>query len=445
METIPHALQVEKSVLSVVMGDPDVADRCPHLSADHFHIPAHRILFERIQTWRKDNREFELVGFVQELLSAGLLDRCGGPSAIHDIYTHAATPQFFESHVKTLGEFRAFRAALRAADAFQSAAMANDAEELAQAAQNAPSAILDALTDGQAAKTTAQIVSESMAKFEERVRGTSTAMGIEMISQLDAHLRGAHPGRIFIIGAYPEGGKSVMASQIVIDAAADGFPTCFLTLEMSERDLMDRMIVQSSRVDAAAFREPKEYARQHGNAIPPKGILDAIQNGALKLAKAPIRLQRPANRRLSTVVASIRKAVREMDAKIIAVDYIQLIRTGGDHRNSESEVSEISHTFQEVAQDLGVTLLLLSQLNTEGDTKHGRVIEEDADAVIQIVQDRNKDSETYKAHRYVLIAKDRHYGSGGTRVPLILDKERIRFVHGEDQSKQLPKKPQFNR
>ena len=82
-------------------------------------------------------------------------------------------------------------------------------------------------------------------------------------------------------------------------------------------------------------------------------------------------------------------------------------------------------------------------MNADGETKHGRVIEEDADAVIRIVQDRNKDSETYKAHRFISIDKDRHYGSGGTRVPLILNRERIRFERGEDKSHQT--KPKFQR
>jgi len=268
-------------------------------------------------------------------------------------------------------------------------------------------------------------------------------MGSPMLSELDEHLRGAHPGRMWIIGAYPEGGKSVLASQIIVDAATAGTQCLFLTLEMSERDLMDRMIIQSARVDARAYTEPKEYARENGCTAPTNALLTAIRRGAINIKNSPIRLQRPANRKLSTVIASIRKASREMRIKIAAVDYLQLIRAGGDHGTKEGEVSEISHALQEVCQDLGITLLVLSQLNAEGETKHGRVIEEDADAVIRIVQDRNKDSDTYKQHRHIAIDKDRHYGSGGKRVPLILDRERIRFVHGEDSTAQT--KPKFKR
>lgn len=442
-KAIPHALGVEKSVLSVCMAYPEVMDEAPQLSGEHFHIPAHRILFERIQGLRAAGQPFELVGFVQDLLSSGLLDRVGGPAAIYDLYAYQPTPTFFGQHVARLSEHRAFRAAVRHAERLEAAAMAHDSQILADALTEASCAILDALTDGQPARATAEIVSESISAFEKRVRGTDTAMGIPMLADLDAYLRGAHPGRMWVIGAYPEGGKSVLASQIIVDAARDGAQCLFLTLEMSERDLMDRMIIQAAKVDARAFTEPKDYAREAGNESPAVGILQDIQRGAVALKDAPLRLQRPANRKLGTVIASIRKAAREMNIKIAAVDYLQLIRAGADHGTKEGEISEISHALQEVAQDLQITLLVLSQLNAEGETKHGRVIEEDADAVIRIVQDRNKDSETYKQHRYVSIDKDRHYGSGGTRVPIILDRERIRFVRGKDQTQQT--KPRFQR
>ena len=215
---------------------------------------------------------------------------------------------------------------------------------------------------------------------------------------------------------------------------------------MSEKEIVDRMMIQGGRIDALAFSDPKQYAIQHKMKEIPAAMLRIIERTADALRAAPLRVQRPATRKLSTIVASIRKAHREMQAKIVAVDYVQLIKAEGRHDTKEAEVSEISHALQEVAQDTGVCLIVLSQLNADGETKHGRVIEEDADAVLRIVQDRRKDSETYKAHRFISIDKDRHNGSGGTRVPLILDRSRLRFVRGEDQSQATETKiPRFER
>ena len=441
-QPMPHALGIEKAVLSVLFQFPEMADEAPQLTKEHFHIPAHRVMFERIQAIRQAGGTVELVGFVQDLLSAGLLDKAGGAATIYDVYGYQPSPTNFGQHVARLSEHRAFRAAIRAAGRLENAAMSHDPEMLSEALSAATGDILDALTDGAPAPDVATIVRASLDAFEKRVMGTDSAMGIPLLPDIDEHLRGAHPGRLWVIGAYPEGGKSVLASQMIVDAALDGAQCLFLTLEMSERDLMDRMIIQAARIDARAFTEPKDYARENGMDAPAMGILQAIRRATVQLQDAPLRLQRPANRKLSTVIASIRKAAREMNVKVAAVDYLQLIR-GGDHGTKEGEIAEISHALQEVAQDLGVTLLVLSQLNADGETKHGRVIEEDADAVLRIVQDRNKESETYKQHRHISIDKDRHYGSGGTRVPLVLDRERIRFVQGQDQTQQS--KPKFHR
>lgn len=441
---MPHALGIEKAVLSVMMQYPEVADEAPQLCKDHFHIPAHRIVFERIEAIRREGRQVELVGLAQDFISSGVMDDLGGPSVLADLYSYQPSPTSFPHHVARLSEHRAFRAAVRHAERLEAAAMAHDAEILTESLSEANAAILDALTDGAPAMPISSIVEQSIAAFEQRIKGSDTAMGIPLIPEIDEHLRGAHPGRLWVIGAYPEGGKSVIASQMIVDAAKDGTQCLFLTLEMSERDLMDRMIVQAAHIDARAYTEPLDYARDHGNTGPAGAMLQVVKRAAMQLHDAPLRLQRPANRKLSTVIASIRKAAREMNIKIAAVDYLQLIR-GGDHGTKEAEISEVSHALQEVAQDLGITLLVLSQLNADGETKHGRVIEEDADAVIRIAQDRNKESETYKHHRFLAIDKDRHYGSGGTRVPLILDRDKIRFVRGEDKTETKATKPKFQR
>ena len=376
--------------------------------------------------------------------NTGRIDALGGPVMVVELYTYNVGRRDIARNVSVLSEFRARRLAVIAANRIMEAALTEDAESLTESIGKPISEISDAMTDSAPPLRLKDIMKESFERFQRRASGTESSTGIGTLPLLDQHLHGAHPGRLWVIGAYPEGGKSVLASQIIVDAATDGTPCLFLSLEMPERDVMDRMIVQQARIDARAFTEPQAYARENGGEEVSTGLLRAIQGTIPKIGTAPLRIQRPANRNLAAVVAAVRKAHREMGIKLAAVDYVQLIR-GGKHDTKEAEVSEISHTLQELAQDLGITIIVLSQLNADGDTKHGRVIEEDADAVLNIVQDRNKESDTYKQHRFILIAKDRHYGSGGTRVPLILDRSRIRFVEGRDETepKKTAKKQRF--
>jgi len=443
VQALPHALGPEKAVLSVLFQYPEKIDECDGLTSAHFHIPAHRELYQAILGTHRDGRELELVSFVERLRAVGLLDRVGGPAAITDIYSYQPSPGHFKQHIELLTENLIYRMAIEKGNLMIEAGYSGETEIVSNAAKSALSAIEDTLTGATAPPTLTEILRESMERFEARTRGTEDSMGIPTLPILDEMLRGLHPGRLWVIGAYPEGGKSVLASQIIIDVALAGFPALFLSLEMSPRDVMDRMIVQASHVDAKAFMEPKAYGAQHGTEGITIGLMRPIQRAVAALKDSPLRVQRPGNRKLSTIIAAIKRARRETGIKVAAVDYLQLVKGSGDAGNREGEISEVSHGLQEVAQDCGITLLILSQLNADGDTKHGRVIEEDADAVLNIIQDRNKESETYKMHRHILIAKDRHYGTGGERVRLILDRERIRFIEGQDQTHQT--KPKFNR
>jgi replicative DNA helicase len=448
IRAFPHALGPEKSLLSSMLQDPQ--EYIPRaldekLTESYFYLPSHSILFGFLIELFECGMEIELVSLVQRLLDRGLLDRVGGPSSLTDLYTYAPSPGHFHHHLQHVKDKYVLRQIINLGTTTTAAAYdaPDEAMTLLADVERQVASIADIATGAKPPLSLRSIIEESLDRFTRRARGQEETHGISTISLLDQHLRGAHPGRMWVIGAYPEGGKSVMASQIVLDAVLEGHPCLFLSLEMAERDLMDRMIVQASRIDAKAFTEPKSYARENGGEEISTGLMRAIQRVIPRLIAAPLRLQRPANRNLSTILTAIRRAHREMAIKIAVLDYVQLVK-GAKADTKEAEVSEVSHALQEIAGDLGITMIVLSQLNADGDTKHGRVIEEDADAVINIIQDRNKDSATYKQHRHVLIAKDRHYGTGGERVRLILDRARIRFVEGMDETTTV-KKPQFNR
>ena len=446
--TMPRSEMHEKAVLSILLNYPDCLWEVPSLCADHFYSEW-REWFEIIATEIRDGKRSNGESVSPHAIfyaaqKTGRLDEIGGPSVVAELLTYEIMRSGLVPNVAILSEHRARRLAVIASKRILEAATAEDAESLSAAISGPVSAISDAMTDSAPPLTLKEIMKESFERFQRRASGEESSSGIPTLPLIDQHLHGAHPGRLWVVGAYPEGGKSVLASQIILDAATAGSPCLFLSLEMHERDVMDRMVVQQARVAARAFTEPRAYARENGGETIATGLLRSIQGTIPAIGKSPLRIQRPANRNLPTIIAAIRKAHREMGIKIACVDYVQLVR-GGKHDNKEAEVSEISHALQEIAQDLQITLIVLSQLNADGDTKHGRVIEEDADAVISIVQDRNKESETYKQHRFILIAKDRHYGSGGTRVPLILDREFIRFVEGKDETAQVKKAQPKNR
>lgn len=441
----PSAPLIEQAVLSIILNNPECLDLCPALTEEHFYGPGNAQTFSVLVDFVRALQpgvKIDFVGFVNHLSNIGALDRIGGPAALHDILNRDPLPTHLQRHLTTLNAMLARRRAVSASLRLGNAAFDEiDIQDVLDAASSPITSIHDAVGEIRPPRSTKDLIRCSLNRYLERVKGIAPARGLDTgIEELDAPLKGIHPGRMWVIGAYPSGGKSVIAGQIAVRMAINGNPTLFLSLEMSEDDLMDRCLIQAGKVPADAFVDPKGFAAMDGKENPTEGIKRALGWAAEKLLESPFLVRKPPNRSLHAVIATIRRAHREKPLALAVVDYVQLIRVSGMSGNKEGEISEISHSLQELAQDLGITILVLTQLNADGDTKHGRVIEEDADAFIQIIQDMDKASDTFKQHLHVMIVKDRHYGNSGRIVPLIFDKENIRFVGGQNhKTKDKPK------
>ena len=439
LQAPPHAIPAEKTILSLLLQWPSRTDEILELgiTEEHFYLPSHRTLFAGISLAIESGRSVDLVDLIQWFLDNGQLDRVGGPSTLADIYTYS--PSFNPAaSVKTLQTKLILRKAITLCRETQQLAYDNPGEhestvDALDRGLTELSFISNVTSGNKLPRTTKQLVSDSVDRFFSRIKGQSSPMGIPTgIVEIDEAIYGLHPGRIMVIGAYPSGGKSAIASQICVNLAMESFHSHFVSLEMSEDDLCNRFLIQASNVPALAFSNPTLYATLNQQDGPTKRNLQHIQRAALKMAEGHFSLYRPSRNSLPMIVASIRKARREREIHLAVVDYLQLIEVFGQS-NREQQMSEISHSLRALAVELGITILILSQLNVTGDTKHGRVVEEDADAFLQIVQEMDKAKDNFKEHQHVLVAKDRHNSQGGSRLKLIFDKQTVKFISGEPE------------
>lgn len=446
LRTPPHSVVFEKSALSSMLQDPgEYIPRAIELGLlpEHFYQPACRTLCATFYELRQSGHPIEVGDLIQWMQDRGRLDGIGGPSALIDVYTYAPSPHRFEAHVRGIREKAVGRALIASAASIINSVYDSPGEipDALAGAERAITAISESANDSTPSKTIREQVSEALDEFEARARGQSDSMGTPLVPEIDRLLMGAHPGRLMVICGFPEGGKSVLAMQMALGAAMGGEPILYLSLELSEKSAVDRALIQLARIDAATFSDP---LGNNGAEKLDKSDLAAVKRAALSLAAAPLRIKRADNRKLATVVAEIRKARREMGIKVAVVDYAQKVQAPNTG-NKVDEMEEVSHTLYELAGELGITIILPSQVNADGDTKGGRVFEEDADDVLLIVQDRNKESPTYKRHRHILVVKNRHNSQGGKVIPMILDRDKLRFVTGEDETESNNRKPKFQR
>lgn len=426
----PHSPGHELDVVSTLIAEPHLFDEYPHLTEEHFHLPNTKATFSAVKRLR-DAKSIAAVDFttlMEEAGQNGTLAAMGGQQGLASIFARGGYPALMPNHIEKLNQYLAKRLAIAAGMELVRVAFEDETNAVLEASSAPITAIHDAVAAARPVLSTKKIIEESFDGYQSRLKGTESPMGIPTIPEIDELIRGIHKRRVYLIGATTGGGKSVLSSQIITLQALDGVRVLEINYEMKERDSMDRKIIQMSRVPSKAFMDPLTYARE--NNCPPinEGFMRALKRTHQGLSAAPIFIRKPHNRQLRTLLSMIRKEVRENGVEVVAIDYLQKIRCKADSR--EQEMTDISGALQDLADELNVAVLLLTQVNSDGDSKHGIVAAEDCDGFLLIEREKNKEAENFGQHYHILLAKDRHCGQSGRKIPLIFDPELVRFVHG---------------
>lgn len=424
---------LEKAVLSVLMRQPLLREEHP-LDPELFHLHPHRTLYKLLL----ETGDGDLTRMVTLLHDRGELDKCGGPGAIADIYTYAPHGSHLENHLDLLRDRHARRIAIRACRDAELAAHDVSGDGSSPDFLDALGAPITAVFDTVAAAAppvdTKALAREFLESFERKVAGIEAPMGLATgIAEIDARLRGLQAQHMGIISARPGGGKSTLATQIAAHLAASGSGVLYLMLERTEQSAFERAVIQHAGIHHSAITDPAGHARSqgHGHTRPDARTFIAIRQSISTLVEANLHIRKPPNRHLTTQCAEIRRYHRLHGVRIVILDQIGLVR-GDRQRNDreEAELRRISNTLQELCHELRITLIVLSQVNEDGDTKGARAIEEDADWWLSIIQERDRKKQNYGEHQHILIAKDSHHGTTGERLPLVLDHGTLRFGYG---------------
>jgi replicative DNA helicase len=272
-------------------------------------------------------------------------------------------------------------------------------------------AVADVLTP---AVRSAQAYAQIEALMSQRgVRGVPTGL-----RELDASLRGLHPGNLVVIGARPSMGKSALALTFAVNAsAASSRPALFMSLEMSSDELNMREIAMRSKVDG--------WKVWHGCASTLEqqslsAAAAAIGDGLVHVVDTP-------GLTVGRIRALARRAKAQHGLSVVVVDYLQLIASdrerGRREANRTEEVGEQSRALKLLARELEVPVVLLSQLSralesrTEkrpmlSDLRESGAIEQDADVVLFLYRDHVYNRSAPEDEAEILIGKQRNGPTG---------------------------------
>lgn len=243
---------------------------------------------------------------------------------------------------------------------------------------------------------------------------TGTPVGI---AELDKLTSGFQPGQLVVVAARPGMGKSALViNQAVHVAQTLQRPVALFTLEMSREEINQRALSQVSGVRLHSIRT------RTGLDDRARRDLDTSRR---ILENAPLYIDDTASIRLAEIRSRVRRLkARHPDLALVAVDYLQLMLTEGNHQNRNLEIASLSRGLKVIARDLDVPVVALSQLSRAvearadkrpmlSDLRDSGAIEQDADIVLFIYRDGyyTKEDDTQAE---LIVAKHRN-GPLGTR------------------------------
>jgi len=230
--------------------------------------------------------------------------------------------------------------------------------------------------------------------FHQR-QGLLTGVGTGF-TDLDKMTSGLHPGEMIVIAARPSMGKTSLAMNIAEHVAIEQrLPDGVFSLEMTAESLVLRMLCSRSRVNLRNVREGFLAERDF-----PK-----LTGSAGKLATAPLFIDDSSGMSILQLRAKARRMAQQHGVKLFVVDYLQLLHsTARRAENRQQEIADISNGIKSLAKELGVPVIVLSQLNREIEREKGRpprlsdlresgAIEQDADVVGLLYKPKSGDDE----------------------------------------------------
>lgn len=438
---LPQSPEAELGVLSSYLLAPrEVGGICAEkkVTPDHFHIPAHAVLFETLEAMWTANTPVDFVTLTQLLRDKQCLDQVGGPAFVTHLFTYLPTAANVQYYLEAVIEKYTLRRIIRVCTEY--AARGYEEQGSVQTLLDEVEAKVYEIANAQfqdkgfdlkavvmEAITTVQIL------FERKgaISGLKTGF-----TDFDNMTDGLHGSEMIVIAARPSMGKTAFAMNIAEHIALrEEKAVAVFSLEMSTQQLVQRLLCSVARIDMSRLR----------NGFLADRDFHALTSAGSLVAQSKIFIDDTPGMSILELRAKARRLKSQHDIAAIFIDYLQLLRSTSRRAqdNRQLEIAEISSGLKALAKELNIPVVVLAQLNRNPESRTGESkgrprlsdlresgsIEQDADLVGLLVREEyyadKDDKKEVEGKATLIIAKQRNGPVGD--VDLTFRKEFTRF------------------
>lgn len=441
-KTLPYHQEAERSVLGAIFLDPKkVTAVKDQLHNEDFFEEAHMLIYQAMKDVDEDNLKVDFASVASKLEQSGQLARVGGMPYLLDLSDAVPSIRNLNTYVDLVRDGSLKRQVIKlASDIVNEGYLKNE-----NAAEYITRAEEDIFALAQKRKTTQfSMLSEVIIAVREKTernknkKGGITGLrtGFDNIDRLTA---GLQPEELIILAARPSMGKSAMAMNLALNVSKlnkDGHAgVAIFSLEMSNEQLAARMLSSEANVENNKIKTGSLSAAEWQH----------LEGGIETLSLLNIAFDDSAAVMVADIRAKCRKLKQEDKLDFVVIDYLQLIKGDTRSGNRQEEVAKISRALKQMARELHVPVLALSQLSRDvekredkrpvlADLRESGAIEQDADIVMFLYRGdyyiRDKSKKTGDVE--LSIAKNRQ-GVAGIRLSFRFDTEYSRFVAKEER------------
>lgn len=410
----PHEMAMEQGVLGCQLISPNdcIGEAVQKLrgKTDAYYDLRHQTIQDELFAMYDERTPIDLVTFQQRLKDKGLLDQIGGIAYLSQLQDAVPSAANLSYYLDIVCEKQLLRSAIQVCTKAVGRIydFEGDVEQLMEEVERDIMAIRGGSHSQPHCRTSKELVDDAIADIEKLFLAGGKITGIGTgFPDLDRLSDGMHGSELIVVAAYPSVGKTSLAMNIVEHVALElKLPVGIFSAEMSARRLMRRALCSQARVNLRNVRD----------GFMTEGDFPKLTNAAGRLSVAPIYIDDTADMAVPIVRAKARRMVQQFGIKLFVADYAQMFTSPGAE-NRTNEVDQVSKCFKNIAKEFDVPVLLLSQLNEQGNLKHARALGEDADGLWELKRQDEKD-ESSEADSINLVLKKQRDGERNAVVHL---------------------------